>query len=294
MDVIDPSTFRIVRHFPVGAIPHHITPSWDLRRLYVNNTGGNSLTVIDPRSGAPIETIPVADPYNLYFTPDGSKAIVVAERNRSLDFRDRKTWRLIASVPIPQAGPNHLDFSRSGRFLLISAEFSGYLFRVDTVVMKVTAELFVGGAPIDVMRDPSGPLFFVSNQGLGGVSVIDPTRMRSVGFIRTGQGAHGMATSPDGKRLFVSNRLDGTISVISFATRRVVSTWNVGGSPDMMQLSPNGRELWASNRFDGSVSVTSTVTGRVLRTIPVDAGPHGLTYFPQRGHLSVGHNGMYR
>jgi YVTN family beta-propeller protein len=38
VDVIDPRTFRVVAHFPVGQYPEHITPSWDLRWLYVNNT----------------------------------------------------------------------------------------------------------------------------------------------------------------------------------------------------------------------------------------------------------------
>ena len=55
--------------------------------LYVDNDLGNSLTPIDPRTGRPGTPIPVEDPYNLYFTPDGRFAIVVAERLQRLDFR---------------------------------------------------------------------------------------------------------------------------------------------------------------------------------------------------------------
>lgn len=47
-----------------------------MTRLYVNDEGSSSLTVMDPRTGKPTHTIPVSYPYNLYFTPDGSKAIV--------------------------------------------------------------------------------------------------------------------------------------------------------------------------------------------------------------------------
>ena len=55
----------------------------DLKTLYVTNDGNNyphrgSLTAIDPTTGRPIKTIKVDDPYNMYFTPDGSSAIVVA------------------------------------------------------------------------------------------------------------------------------------------------------------------------------------------------------------------------
>src|SRR5204862_19610 len=52
VDEIDPRTYRVVRSFPVGALPQHVTPSWDLRTLYVLNDVGNSITPIDPRTGA--------------------------------------------------------------------------------------------------------------------------------------------------------------------------------------------------------------------------------------------------
>jgi YVTN family beta-propeller protein len=295
VDVINPETFRIVAHFSVGSYPEHITPSWNLRWLYVDDTYGNALTVVDPSTGRPTgRVINVTDPYNLYFTPDGSKAIVVAERNRRLDFRDPMSWRLIQSVPIPAAGPDHLDFSAGGRFLLVSAEFSGDVFRVSTTSMRVTGSLHVGGAPIDVRLSPDGSAFYVANQELDGVSVIDARALRQVAFIPTGTGAHGLAVSRDARFLYVSNRLAGSISEVAFASRRVVATWHVGGSPDMMQVSPNGRELWVSNRFDGTVSVIDTRTGHVIHVIPVGSSPHGLAFFPQPGRHSLGHNGVYR
>jgi YVTN family beta-propeller protein len=295
VDVIDPATFRVVSHFSVGSYPEHITPSWNLRWLYIDETYGNALAVIDPRTGKPTgRVIPVSDPYNLYFTPDGSKAIVVAERDRRLDFRDPRSWRLIKSVSIPAPGPDHLDFSAGGRFLLVSAEFSGEVFRVSTTSMKVTESLNVGGSPIDVRLSPDGSVFYVANQRLDGVSVIDARALRRVAFIPTGTGAHGLSVSRDARFLYVSNRLAGSISVVAFASRRVVATWQVGGSPDMMQVSPDGRELWVSNRFDGTVSVIDTRTGHLIHVIPVGSSPHGLAFFPQPGRYSLGHNGVYR
>lgn len=62
VDVISQRTFRIVKQFPVGALPQHVTPSWDLRTLYVTNDAGNSLTPIDPRTATPGKPIPVLDP----------------------------------------------------------------------------------------------------------------------------------------------------------------------------------------------------------------------------------------
>lgn len=291
---IDPATFRVVRRFRVGEVPHHITPSWDLRRLYVDNTYSNTLTVLDPRSGRPTATLRVPDAYNLYFTLDGRKAIVVSERHQQLVFRTPHAFGLIKSVPIPGRGVDHLDFSADGRYLIASDEFSGDVVKVDTRRMAVVGALHVGGLPVDVRLAPDGSVFYVANQGRGGVSVIDPMGLRELAFIPTGAGAHGLEVSRDTKSLYVSNRRAGSISVIRFATRRVAATWRVGGSPDMMQISADGRALWVSNRYNGSVSVVATRTGRLLHVIRVGGEPHGLAYFPQPGRFSVGHNGVYR
>lgn len=294
VDVIDPATRAVVGHFAVGAVPHHITPAWDMRALYVDNTVSNTLTVIDPRAGEPVDTLRVRDPYNLYFTLDGSTAVVVAERDKRLDLYTLPAWTPAGSAAVPWAGVDHLDFSADGRYLLASAEYSGTVVRVDVAGKTVTGSVAVGGLPVDVRLSPDGAVFYVANQGRHGVSVIDPTRMEEIQFIPTGRGAHGLQISRDARSLYVSNRLAGTISVIDLATRQVETTWDVGGSPDMMQISPDGRELWTTNRFASSVSVIDTATGHVLDRITVGASPHGLTYFPQPGLFSLGHNGVYR
>ncbi len=294
LSVIDPNTLTVVTTFATGYVPHHVTPSWDLKTLYVNNTSGNTLIAIDPRSGKPSQTISVVDPYNLYFTPDGTKAIVVAERLQRLDYRHPKTWELIKTVPIPGSGVDHMDFSFDGKYLIASTEFSGHVVKVDNESMEVAGVVHVGGLPIDVKMSPDGAVFYVTNQGRHGVSVIDPESMTEIDFLPTGRGAHGLNYSRDTTKLFVSNRLEGSVSIIDVATRTVAAKWRVGGSPDMLQVTTDGRQLWASNRFHGSVSVIDTADGHVIKTIPTGAGAHGVAIFPQPGRFSVGHNGVYR
>jgi YVTN family beta-propeller protein len=292
--VIDPATFRVIRTIHVGAEPQHITPAWNMRRLYVGNVYGNSLTVIDPRSGRVVRTISVPDPYNLYFTPDGKHAIDVAEGHDTLYFYDPRTWHLQGWLDIPYRGPDHLDFSRNGRYFLISTEYAGVVVKVQVSPRRVLGAVALGGSTVDVKLAPNGRVFYVANQQRSGVSVIDPVTMRQVAFIHTATGAHGFAIARDARHLYVANRLAGSISVIDTRTRRVVHTWHVGGSPDMLQVSRDGTQLWASNRFNASVSVIDTRTGRVLHVIHVGIRPHGLTLFPQPGRYSVGHNGVYR
>ena len=294
VDVIDPATYQVMSHFRVGKLPQHVTPSWDLKTLYVDNDLGNSLTPIDPRTGQPGPPIPVIDPYNLYFTLDGSRAVVVAEARRRLDFRDPRTWHVVKSVPVPCKGVDHGDFTTDGKQMVLSCEFSGELLRVDVDRMEVTGTLKVGGSPVDVRISPDGTVFFVANQKRNGVSVIDAARFKEIAFIPTGKGAHGLYPSRDATSLYVSNRLGGTVSVVSFATRSVTATWTTGGSPDMGGVTTDGTQLWLSGRYDRVVYVIDTATGAVLHRIPVGKGPHGLCVFPQPGRLSLGHTGNFR
>ncbi|MDQ3913210.1 MAG: hypothetical protein M3305_15850 [Actinomycetota bacterium] len=295
IDVIDPETFQIIDHFYVGQLPYHITPSWDMSALLVNNEQSSTFTVIDPKTGRPTGTREASFPYNFYYTPDGSKAIVVAERLQTIGFRDPETWELLGSVYIPSPGVDHLDFSADGSYFLASSEWSGVVSKVDVNKMQLVGSVEVTGAlPVDVRLSPDGSAFYVANQGSNGVSVIEPEEMKEVGFIPTGQGAHGLEISRDTKSMYVANRLEGTISVIDLATNNVVHTWTTGGTPDMMQLSVDGRQLWVSGRYDSAVYVLDTESGELLHTIYTGAQPHGLTYFPNPGRFSLGHNGVYR
>ena len=294
VDVIDPATFEVVDHFAVDRVPQHIAPAWDLKTLYVTNNEGNSLTPIDPVTGRPGRAIPVDDPYNLYFTPDGTHAIVVAEGLHRLDVRDPRTWAVVESVPAPCDGVDHGDFTADGKQMLLSCEFSGQLLRFDVDRMEFTGTVDVGGSPVDVRLSPDGRVFLVANQKRDGVSVIDLAALKETEFIPAGKGTHGLYPSRDATVFYASNRLDGSVSVIDASTRAVTATWRFGGSPDMGGVSTDGTQLWLTGRYDKAVYVIDTRTGRLAHTINVGTGPHGLCLFPQPGRLSLGHTGNFR
>jgi DNA-binding beta-propeller fold protein YncE len=270
-----------------------------MRTLWVNNDLGNSLTKIDPRSGRPTRTVAVTDPYNLYFTPDGRFAVVMAERFQRIDFRDARSMKLRHSLSIPAcAGVNHADYTADGRMMLVSCEFSGRMVVVNVRRQRVVKELTLapGAKPQDVKLAPDGRLFYVADMVSNGVWKIDARHFRKAGFVRTGLGAHGLYVSRDSRYLYVSNRGEGSISLVSFRKRRPVRKWHIagGGSPDMGGVSSDGKVLWLSGRYDGWVYAISTRSGRLLHRIRVGEGPHGLAVFPQPGRYSLGHTGVYR
>ncbi len=298
VDVIDPHTFTIVERIPVGRQPQHVTPSYDLKTLWVLNDLGDSLTRIDPATATKLETVNVKDPYNMYYTPDGRYAIVVAERTHRLDFRDAQTMTLVDSVPVPCRGVDHLDFSADGSFLIASCEFSGDLVKMDVSKHQVLGTLRLPGdaMPQDVRLAPNGDIFYVADMTADGVFEIDGQAFKTVGFIHTGKGAHGLYFSRDSKWLYVSNRGEGTVALIDVRTRTLATKWTIpgGGSPDMGGVSADGKVLWLSGRYDAEVYAFDTSNGHLLARIPVGKGPHGLCVYPQPGRYSLGHTGTLR
>jgi YVTN family beta-propeller protein len=308
VDVIDPATYKVISSFPVGRQPQHVTPSWDLQSLWVLNDLGDSLTRIDPRTGEKKETIKVLDPYNMYYTPDGQFAIVVAERLKQLDFYDAQTMKLKHSVKVDCRGVDHIDFSANGRYLFASCEFSGELLKMDVASRTVLGKLLLGqgGMPQDVKTSPDGKLVYVADMMADGVYVVDPEKFAKIDFIPTGRGAHGLYPSRDAKLLYVSNRgthhgegggkNEGSVSVIDFATHKVVKKWVLPGnsSPDMGGVSADGSTLWLAGRYHHEVYAINTADGTLRARIKVAKGPHGLCVYPQPGRYSLGHTGILR
>ncbi|HEY1943339.1 MAG TPA: YncE family protein [Roseiarcus sp.] len=313
VDVIDPDTFKVVDSYKAIPSPQHIVPSWDLQTLWVSGDmsyrgGQASVAAIDPKTGKVVKTIDVPDAYNMYFTPDGRSAIVVAEAMRRLEFRDPHTMALQGYITAPKcAGINHADFALDGSYAIFTCEYNDQLAKIDLVhhTLAGMLQLSPGHMPQDIRVAPDGSAYYVADMLKDGLVVVDGDSFKETGFIPTGVGAHGLYPSRDGKLLYVSNRGthnlggvkdgQGSVSVLDFATRKIVATWTVpgGGSPDMGNVSADGKWLWLSGRYDGVVYAFNTEDGSV-KTIPVGGMPHGLTVWPQPGRYSLGHTGNMR
>ncbi len=324
LQVIDPRTYRVIGRYHVARSPEHVVPSHDLTTLWVNSDTGNIVTPINPRTGQLGTPVDVFDPYNLYFSPDGRYAIVMAERARALEIRDAHTMGAVRDVPVGCDGVNHADFTADLRTMVASCEFSGVLVVIDPALTHVvrtidlntvatpgatdaaTARSMGGPAgslrpgasamPQDVRLAPDGEHLLAADMLRNGLWVIDAHTFTVTRFVPTGKGAHGIYFSRDASRVYVSNRDEGTVSVLDASTLRQTALWRIpgGGSPDMGSVSADGRELWLSGRYSSAVYVFDTRTGAMTHEIPVDAGPHGLLVWPQPGRFSLGHTGNMR
>ena len=279
VSVIDTVTMKVIDHYPAGSNPQHAVPSWDLKTIWITNNSDNhsdkgSMTPIDPVTGKPGKNIPVHDPYNLYFSPDGKSAIVVNEAARRLDFRDPQTFDFQYTLQVRECqGINHADFSMSGTYAIFSCEFGGSIVKIDLVNRKVVGTLKLvtpsdapkteatlvsmemngkkhemkmpsssrTNMPQDIRMSPDGKVFYVADMMADGVFIVDGETLMQVGFIPTGVGAHGFCVSRDATKLYVANR----------------------GSHEMPAGTP-GRP--------GSVSTIDFATRKVIANWPIPGG----------------------
>ncbi|HZE16938.1 MAG TPA: YncE family protein [Mycobacterium sp.] len=300
--MIDPATYQVVAKYPVGREVQHVVPAHDMRTLYATDDVGNLMVAFDPRTGQPGRTIPIIDPYNLYFTPDGQTAISVAERRRELVWYDPGTWQLLDKTPIPACGGINTPTSRSTVALRCSAgEFSGRVavVNVETHRMLRTIDMPIRRThmgPQDVRLAPDGSVYYIADCDAAGVWVLDGAATKSRVLFPPGKGTHGLVFSRDATRLFVTNRSEGSISVLDAYTGAPIALWRLpgGGSPDMGNITADGAQLWVSGRYNNVVYVVSTTDGTLLHTIKVGNEPHGLAVWPQPGRYSLGHIGITR
>ncbi len=302
VDVIDPRTYQVDRALRRRRAPAARRPGLGPADALRHERHGQQPDADRPaHREAGAADIPVDDPYNMYFTPDGRYAIVVAERLRRLDFRDAHTFRAAPLLPVPCAGIDHMDFTADGRFACSRAASSRASWSWSTSRASEscgTIDLPDGpaGMPQDVKLSPDGSIFYVADMHAGGAVGGRRASYRVLGFLATGAGAHGLYPSRDGKLLYVTNRGEGTISVLDFGTRQ-------GGREvaDPRRRQPgHGRRL---GRRQGALALRPLRRrglrdldhdGTAPRPDPVGAGPHGLCVWPQPGRYSLGHTGILR
>lgn len=303
VNVIDPKTYKVIDEFYGGPEPQHVVPSYDMRTLYVTSsrTPGGAVLPIDPKTGKPGQIINVQDVYNLYFTPDGQFAIVVAEAYQRLDYYNPNTWKLVKSMHFPACGGiNHMDFTVDGKTALASCEFASRMIVFDVATGAQLRQFDLDsahrGRPQDTRLVPDGSAFLVADMQANGVHVFDGQAKARMGFVPTGLGAHGIYFSRDAKRAFISNRGEGTVTVLDLATMKEAAKWSIpgGGSPDMGGISADGTTLWLTGRYHAEVYAIDTSSGALKGRVPVGSGPHGLVVWPQPGRYSLGHTGNIR
>jgi YVTN family beta-propeller protein/VCBS repeat-containing protein len=264
-------------------------------RMYVANTGSNTVSVINTLTGQRIDAnssrsaqdIAVGySPSALALSADGTRLYVANTGSGTVSVIDTATYKRLDVNPSWSASdikvgskPSALAFGADGK-LYVANSGSNTVSVIDTATNKMldvnpnasgVQSISVGTSPSALALN--GSRLYVANKVGNSVSVIDTSTFAVTATI--GVGSQPSAVALAGGRLYVANAGNNTVSVIDVATNTVVPTAiPVGPKPTSVALNPTGTVAYVANGND-TVSVIDTATNTVLSTAAIDTDTTG-------------------
>ena len=284
ISVIDGAAYTPIKRVPTGKEPHHLYLAPDEKTLIVANAGSNSLTFLNPQTGAVLRTVTgVADPYHLRFSPDMKWFVTAANRLNHVDLyhwqgaQAPEPLRLVKRISAPKT-PSHLNIDGKSSVAYVSLQDSNELLALDLATQTVRWKTAVGKMPADLYLTADDRTLLLGLTGDRVVEAYDVSGAapKLIKRITTGNGAHAFRAKGDRRHVFVSNRVANTISLIDTQTLTVVSELPAPGGPDCMEVLADGRTLLVSSRWARKLTFIDIEARKVVRQLDVGRSPHGV------------------
>jgi YVTN family beta-propeller protein len=254
--------------------------------LYVTNTRGDSISVIDTNTFEVVATIPLGrgKPNRIAFHPDGRTAWVVYDKSHDLGVVDAEAGKLVRRVKIG-GNPYNLNFTPDGRHLLVldwaSDTSTDEVIFYNLETRKIDGRVEVSTWPAHSAFSRDGRLLYVSGETAGDLTVIDVARREIVGrHVHGGGDAMGLAVTADGRFVYAATGENKSVLKIDTATQKPVGAIALPGVVHEATLTPDGRFLYTTLRKANRIVVVDTVTDRIVATIPQKGYPDLVTMEP--------------
>jgi len=261
--------------------------------LFITNTKGDSISVIDTTTFEVTATIPLGTgkPNRVVFHPDGKTAWVVYDKSHDLGVVDAEAGKLVKRVKIG-GNPYNLNFTPDGRHLLVldwSSDVSqDEIIFYDLQAEKIDGRVEVSTWPAHSVFSKDGGKLYVSGETAGDVTVIDVAKREILArHVHGGGDAMGLAMTADGTTLYAAAGENKAVLKIDTATNKPVATIALPGVVHEATLTLDGRFLYTTLRRANKIAVVSTADDRVVATIPQPGYPDLVTMEPSGRYAFV-------
>ncbi len=282
---------QVVATIPVGATPFGIDVTPDGSRVYVSNSTGGSVSVIDTASQAAISTITSnvgTTPVGIAVDASGTYAYVAnygAGTVTRIAVSTGATSSINVSAAVSGVCANLLNItiSPSGTTLYAACQDQGRVVAVPVGGGMGTVWMNVAGTfPTDVAISADGSTLVSSLSGSNQAYLLDGL---GNAFVSVTAGPYAVAVSQTSGLAYLAGQASGALSIVNTATRSTVgSTIAVGGQLSDIAITPDGATALVTVLDQDVVRVVNLSTGEVTGSIPVGDGPQSLT---------ISHDGHY-
>jgi YVTN family beta-propeller protein len=290
-------------------------------RIYVTNSAGDRIHVIDPATNKVVQVIKgIEAAHGVGFSPDGKRVYVSNEADATLDIVDQKSGRIVKKVPL-SGRPNNIAVTKDGSRVVVAITEPGALDIVDTAAQKVSKTIPMNGRMHNTYVTPDGKYAVSGSVRAKFLNVVDLATEQTAWEIKFDGGVRPMAfeANPDGstRRIFAQiSKLHG-FAVVDFTARKEVARIEFPAEPKGygviegraaagvpshgIGVAPDGKTLWANSHVANGVYVYSLPDLKMLGLAalpdlrlpgrdPIGAIPDWLTFTPDSKTVYVGNS----
>ena len=276
-------------------------PSRENLRLYVGNSRGDDISIVDLNSLKVIGDIKLGDRiHGVTVQPDGKRLFVTVESDHTLRIIDTATRQSIGSVKV-SGRPNQVAVTPDGKYVAVPIRDGDKVDIVDVAKQAVVKSLPIK-EPHNALNTGSNRYIFVSSMASHEINIIDLEKMDYSAVIPAGGRPRPYAVSADGKTMFVAVAdLHGFV-IVDVPDKKVVERVEMPAehpTPHPLQfesadtrthglaLTPDGNELWVTSLLDDCVYIYDVRDRKIVGKVPTGGGPNWLAFTPDGNYLCV-------
>ena len=270
-------------------------------RLYVGNSRGDDVSIVDMNSLKVIGDIKLADKiHGVCVQPDGKRLFVTVESDHTLRIIDTTTQAQIGTVKL--AGrPNQCAVTPNGKYVAVPIRDGKKVDIVDADKQEIVKSLPID-EPHNAFNTGSNRYMYVSAMSGHEVDVIDLERMDYAEHIPVDGRPRPYVISPDEKTMYVAEaNLHGFV-IVDIPTKKVTERVEMPAehpTPRPLQyetadtrthglaLTPDGSELWVSSLLDDCVYIYDVKAKKIVGKVPTGGGPNWTVFTPDGKYICV-------
>lgn len=286
--------------FVVGGIAN---ASAQNARLFVANSRGNDISVVDLSSFKVVGDIKVSDAdrvHGVTVQPDGRRLFATVEGDHTLRTVDIATGKVIGTVQL-QGKPNEIAVTPDGKYVAVPIRDGDCVDVVDVAQQKVVKVLPLK-EPHNALNTGSNRYLYVSSMGGDAVYVIDLDKMNYSDVIPVGGRPRPYVIAPDGNTMYVAlANLHGFV-IVNMREKKVVQRVEIPSEHARLRplkfetqdtlthgigLSPDGKELWVTSLLDDCMYIYDLKAKKVIGRVPTGEGPNWVAFSPDGKYICV-------
>jgi YVTN family beta-propeller protein len=303
IDVIDPTSNKVIQTIRGIELPHGVAFSPDGARVYISNESDSVLDVVDRKSGEILKKIPLsARPNNIAITKDGGRVIVGIRTDPGIvDVIDTASLTRVKSILV-DGSVHNVFVTPDGKYAVSGSIENKAATVIDLQSEQAAWEVKFDSSvrPMAFESNPDGSTcrIFVQLSALNGFAVVDFAKRAEVARIhlpdqpggfgapegRTGTPSHGIGVAPDGRSLWVNSTFANATFEYSLPDLKLIGhtalpeVQTPGHSPtssvpEWITFTPDSKVVYVSNSGARSVSAIDAATLKLIAVIPVGEVP---------------------